>query len=73
MGNVGFCRNVGIYFETEVKRDLFNRLADRLTPDGYLIVGSSECLANVDPRFVAQHHCRSVFYQPNKQAAAYVV
>jgi chemotaxis protein methyltransferase CheR len=63
-----FCRNVAIYFETDVKRDLFNRLSDRLAPDGYLFVGSSESLANLDPRFVPQHHCRSVFYQPNKQS-----
>ena len=61
--------SVAIYFKTEVKRDLFNRLADRLTPDGYLFVGSSESLANLDPRFVPQSHCRSVFYQPNKQSA----
>ncbi len=64
-----FCRNVAIYFDTDVKRDLFNRLADRLTPGGYLFVGSSESLNNLDPRFVPQHHCRCVFYQPNKQPA----
>ena len=64
-----FCRNVAIYFETDVKRDLFNRLADRLAPAGYLFVGSSESLANLDPRFVPQHHCRTVFYQPDQQPA----
>ncbi len=67
--DVIFCRNVAIYFDTDVKRDLFNRLADRLTPEGYLFVGSSESLANLDPRFVAQHHCQGVFYQPNKRLA----
>ena len=46
------------------------RLLDRLTPAGYLFVGSSESLANLDPRFVTQHHCRSIFYQLNKQVAA---
>jgi len=64
-----FCRNVAIYFDTDVKRRLFNRLADRLTPEGYLFVGSSESLTSLDPRFVAQHHCRGVFYQPNKRPA----
>jgi chemotaxis protein methyltransferase CheR len=63
-----FCRNVAIYFETDVKRDLFNRLADRLTPTGYMFVGSSESLNNLDQRFVPQTHCRSVYYQPGKQA-----
>jgi chemotaxis protein methyltransferase CheR len=64
-----FCRNVAIYFDMETKRDLFIRLAERLTPAGYLFVGSSECLANLDRRFVAQHHCQSVFYQPNVKSA----
>ncbi len=63
-----FCRNVAIYFNEDVKRDLFNRLSERLTPDGYLFVGSSESLANLDPRFIPQHHCRSIFYQPNRQS-----
>ena len=67
--DIVFCRNVAIYFDTDVKRDLFNRLGDRLTPEGYLFVGSSESLNNLDPRFVAQHHCRGIFYQPNKRAA----
>jgi len=63
--DVIFCRNVAIYFDEEFKRDLFNRLADRLTPNGWLIVGSSESLAGIDPRFIPQHHCRAVLYQPN--------
>ena len=62
-----FCRNVAIYFNTDVKRQLFSRLAERLTPEGYLIVGASESLNILDRRFVPQHHCRTIFYQPNKQ------
>ncbi len=60
-----FCRNVAIYFEADVKRDLFLRLADRLVPGGYLFVGSSESLSDIGPQFTPQHHCRAVFYQPN--------
>ncbi|MBN1852237.1 MAG: protein-glutamate O-methyltransferase CheR [Pirellulales bacterium] len=63
--DVIFCRNVAIYFDEEVKCDLFNRLADRLLPKGWLVVGSSESLTGIDPRFVPQHHCRAVIYQPN--------
>ncbi len=64
-----FCRNVAIYFDIDVKRNLFNRLADLLTPEGYLFVGSSESLNNLDPRFTPQLHCQSVFYQPNKRSS----
>ena len=63
--DIVFCRNVAIYFTTEVRKSLFNRLADRITETGYLFVGSSESLTELDSRFVAQHHCRSVFFQPN--------
>ena len=37
--DVIFCRNVAIYFDAPTRRDLFLRLADRLTPTGYLFVG----------------------------------
>ena len=38
--DVIFCRNVAIYFDAPTRRDLFLRLAARLTPDGSLFVGS---------------------------------
>lgn len=63
--DIVFCRNVAIYFEEAAKRSLFCRLANQLTPNGYLFVGSSESLVGVSPQFVPQNHCRAVFYQPN--------
>jgi chemotaxis protein methyltransferase CheR len=68
--DVIFCRNVAIYFNAETRRNLFLRLAERLTPTGYLFVGSSECLTDLGPQFVPQHHCRGTYYQPHKPAAA---
>lgn len=64
-----FCRNVAIYFAPEARRSLFLRLADRLTVEGALFVGSSESLADLGPQFVPLHHCRAVFYRPKKHAA----
>jgi chemotaxis protein methyltransferase CheR len=40
------CRNTVIYFTEEVRDALHGRLADALAPGGYLIVGTSERVAN---------------------------
>ena len=62
--DVIFCRNVAIYFDAARRRDLFHRLAERLTPNGYLFVGSSESLLDLGPQFAPKNHCRATFYQP---------
>lgn len=67
--DVIFCRNVAIYFDAPTRRSLFLRLAERLTPAGYLFTGSSECLTDLGPQFAPQHHCRTSFYQPQKLQA----
>jgi chemotaxis protein methyltransferase CheR len=65
--DIVFCRNVAIYFDAQTKRRLFHRIAERLTPGGYLFVGSSESLTDLGPKFTPNYHCRSIFYQPNKK------
>jgi chemotaxis protein methyltransferase CheR len=61
--DIVFCRNVAIYFNLEDRKKLFDRIADMLAPDGFLIVGSTETLTGICPRFVPQRHIRSIFYQ----------
>jgi chemotaxis protein methyltransferase CheR len=58
-----FCRNVAIYFTLEDRKKLFNKLADALVDDGYFIIGSTESLSGVCPRFIPKRHLRSIFYQ----------
>lgn len=41
-----FCRNVVIYFDDETREALWQRLAERLEPGGFLYVGHSERVAN---------------------------
>jgi len=58
-----FCRNVAIYFSMADRKKVFNKLADMLVPDGYLIIGSTESLTGVCPKFVPGRHMRSVYYK----------
>ncbi len=58
-----FCRNVAIYFTLPDRKKLFNKIADVLQPDGYLLIGSTESLTGICPRFTPKRHLRSVYYQ----------
>jgi len=58
-----FCRNVAIYFTLRDRKKLFNKIADVLAPDGYLLIGATESLTGICPRFVPRRHLRSVYYQ----------
>ncbi len=46
-----FCRNVVIYFDVITQRRLFDRMAERMRPGGWLFVGHSESLHNISDRF----------------------
>jgi len=64
--DIVFCRNVAIYFSMEDRKKLFNKIADILALDGCLIVGSTETLTGICPRFEPKRHIRSIFYRLKK-------
>lgn len=51
--NVIFCRNVMIYFDSDLKQKLFKRFYDALVPGGYLVLGHSESLFGLSDKFTA--------------------
>ncbi len=57
------CRNVMIYFTSEDRRKIYSNIAKVLEPDGYLIIGSTESLANDSDLFVPERYLKSIFYQ----------
>lgn len=61
-----FCRNVAIYFTPENRAKLFERLADTLADDGYLIIGSTESLAGESTIFEPKRYLNSTFYQKKR-------
>jgi chemotaxis protein methyltransferase CheR len=49
--DVIFCRNVIIYFSKDTQKVLFDRYANLLNDNGYMIIGHSESLHGVSKRF----------------------
>lgn len=46
--DVVFCRNVMIYFDNQTQQTLVNKIAAHLHPGGYLMIGHSESLNNIE-------------------------
>ncbi len=46
-----FCRNVLIYFNPKIQEEIITGFYNQLKPKGYLIIGHSESLFNVNHRF----------------------
>ena len=49
--DVIFCRNVLIYFDQDTKTNVFSRLAKRIEPDGFLMLGAAETVVGLTDAF----------------------
>ena len=61
--DVVFCRNVLIYFSSELKRDIINRIARTLNPGGFLFLGSSESITGHSTEFEMVRSHAGVHYR----------
>lgn len=61
--DVIFCRNVLIYFSTELKNDILKRMHSALKPGGLLFLGSSESLSTSSDYFDMVHCNPGVMYR----------
>ncbi|MBX3448492.1 MAG: protein-glutamate O-methyltransferase CheR [Planctomycetaceae bacterium] len=64
-----FCRNVLIYFESPLKRDILERMERQLAPDGCVILGAAETVLGVTDRFERSIGCRAPIYVPKARIA----
>ncbi len=58
-----FCRNVIIYFDEEMKKQVISLYYDNLLPGGELIIGHSESLHNISKAFKPEHHTGTIIYR----------
>jgi chemotaxis protein methyltransferase CheR len=68
--DVIFCRNVLIYFDEATKRAVLTRLAARLAPDGYLVLGAAETTTGMSHDFAAVPEGHHGIFQFTPEAAA---
>jgi chemotaxis protein methyltransferase CheR len=64
-----FCRNVLIYFDQDMKSQIFNRLVKTMEPDGFLALGAAETVVGLTDAF-KPHPDRRGLYRPNPVRAA---
>jgi chemotaxis protein methyltransferase CheR len=61
--DVVFCRNVMMYFTSEVSRCVMARIAKSLAPGGFLFLGHAETLRGVSQEFHLLHTHETFYYQ----------
>lgn len=66
--DIVFCRNVLIYFSSEMKTDILNRIAKTLNPGGYLFLGGSESPTSYTDAFELMRSPKGVVYRVKEGA-----
>ncbi|AKG20164.1 CheR family methyltransferase [Calothrix sp. 336/3] len=61
--DVIFLRNVLIYYDMATKKDLLKKVKQQLKKDGYLFLGSTETIINLDGSFKKVSFNKSICYQ----------
>lgn len=61
--HIVFCRNVIIYFDDNMKKQVIGSYYDNLLPGGSLLIGHSESLHNITRAFKPEHHKGAIVYR----------
>ncbi len=71
-----FCRNVLIYFDHKTKSDVLERIAQQLSPEGYLVLGAAETVVGLSESFKPHADKRGLYVRtalPQKPPLAMVL
>lgn len=61
--HIVFCRNVIIYFDDPMKKQVIASFYDNLLPGGHLLIGHSESLHNISRAFKPTHYPGAIIYR----------
>ena len=61
--DVVFCRNTLIYFDRKTQESVIGMLFQHLSPEGYLFLGHSESLVNMN--FKTRHIASAIYQKSN--------
>jgi len=59
-----FCRNVLIYFDTDRKKQILDRMAPQIPEHGYLVLGGAETVLGISDTFNRAKEFRAAVYNP---------
>lgn len=63
-------RNVLIYFDVDVKRDILRRFRPRVAPDGFLMLGATETTLDLEDAWTREPAGRAWVHRPRTAASA---
>ncbi len=59
-----FLRNVLIYFDVEMKKEILRRVRRQIRPDGYMVMGGAETTLNLNDDFERVQYETTAYYRP---------
>lgn len=62
MFDLVFCRNVLIYFEPDVKKDILDRISNQMNSSGTLLLGAAETVLGISDKYAKLPGCKSAIY-----------
>lgn len=68
--DIGFCRNVPIYFDNQTKIDILGRISKMMPADGFLVLGAAETVVGLTDAFKPMTDKRGLYQLGGAAAAA---